>query len=82
MACDVIVEYVSHSTALYVAIFATAGLAVGWHGAKGLIGHQDAKSFRRRIPLAIRTRNHNGGIAIFVGVVVLLVLYRLVLARG
>ena len=68
----------NHTTALYVAIFATASLAVGWHGAKALISHHDAESFERRIPLAKRARNHNGGIALFVAVVVLFVIYRLV----
>jgi hypothetical protein len=49
---------------LYIAIFSTASLAVGWHGAKALISHHDAESFERRIPLAKRARNHNGGIVI------------------
>ena len=71
----------SHTTALYVAIFATAALAVGWYGAKALISHGDAESFKRRIPVAKRSRNHNGGIAIFVAVVILFVIYRLVARR-
>jgi hypothetical protein len=66
---------------LYIAIFSTASLAVGWHGAKALISHEDAGSFKRRIPLAKRSRNHNGGIAIFVAVVVLFAIYRLVQAH-
>lgn len=74
-------EYVSHSTALYVAIFSTAALAVGWHGAKAWISHGDAQSFRRRIPLATRSRNHNGGVAIFVALVVLFAIYRFVQAH-
>ena len=71
----------SDSTALYIAIFSTASLAVGWHGAKALISHKDAESFERRIPLAKRARNHNGGIAIFVALVVLFAIYRLVQAH-
>jgi hypothetical protein len=72
----------SHSTALYVAIFATASLAVGWHGAKALLAHRDVESTERRIPLSKRARTHNGGIAIFVAVVMLFVIYRLVSAHG
>jgi hypothetical protein len=71
----------THTAAFYMALVATAALAVGFYGARGLIAHGDVESFKRRIPPAKRARNHNLFVAGSVIVIGLLLLYRIVLWR-
>jgi hypothetical protein len=76
------IRRMTHSTALYVAIFATASLAVGWYGAKAWIAHGDVGGSERKIPGLKRARNRNGGIAMLLIITGLLVLYGLVTKHG
>jgi len=64
-----------------MALVATATLAIGFFGARGLIAHGDVESFKRRIPPAKRVRNHNLFIAVSVIVIGLLLLYRILVWR-
>ncbi|HET9898678.1 MAG TPA: hypothetical protein VFQ44_27465 [Streptosporangiaceae bacterium] len=70
----------NHSTALYVAIFATVSLAVGWYGAKAWMAHGDVSGTIRKISGLKRQRSHNGGIALVIFLVAAVVLFGL-LAR-
>ncbi len=68
----------NHSTAIYVAVFATVSLAVGWYGCKAWIAHGDVGGTIRKISGLKRARSYNGGIAIVIFLVAVLVLYGLV----
>ncbi len=68
----------SHTTIFYVVVFATASLVVGWYGCKAWIAHSDIDGTAKRISGLRQTRNHNGGIALLVVVVILFVLYDLI----
>ena len=67
----------SHTTILYVVVFATAALIAGWYACKAWIAHGDLSGTANKIPGLRRARNHNGGVALLVAVIVLFVLYDL-----
>ena len=68
----------NHSTALLVAVFATASLAVGWYACKAWIAHGDVGGQVRKISGLKRARTTNGGIAMVIFFAGLVVLYGLV----
>jgi hypothetical protein len=72
---------VSRTSAFYMALVATAAMAVGFYGARGLGARGDVKSFKNRIPPAKRARNHNLFIAYSLIIIGLLVLYRVLTWR-
>jgi TRAP-type C4-dicarboxylate transport system permease small subunit len=65
------------STALYVAVFSAATLAIGWYGARAWIAHGDVGATAKKIPGMKKARIHNGSIAVVVAVVVVLVFWAL-----
>ncbi len=71
----------THTAAFYLAIAATAALAIGFYGARGLGAQGDLVSTIRKIAPLKRARNHNMFIAGSVIVIGLLLLYRIVLWR-
>jgi hypothetical protein len=72
---------VSRTAAFYMAVVATAALAVGFYLAKGLGAQGDLVSTIRKIAPIKRARNHNMFVAVSVLVIGLLLLYRIVLWR-
>ena len=67
----------SHTTIFYVVVFATASLVVGWYACKAWIAHGDIGGTAGKVSGLRKARNHNGGVALLVMVVVLFVLYQL-----
>jgi hypothetical protein len=65
----------THATALLVAILVTASLAVGWYGARAWMAHGDLAGTMRKVPGLRRARSSNGGIALLLIIVGLLVLF-------
>jgi hypothetical protein len=60
-----------------VVVFATVGLIVGWYACKAWIAHADVGGTVKKIIGLKRARSHNGGIALLVFIVALVVLYGL-----
>jgi hypothetical protein len=71
----------TRTAAFYLAMAATAAMAVGFYGARGLGARADVVGFIRRLELARKARNHNMFIAGSIIVIGLLLLYRIVLWR-
>ena len=67
----------SHTTIFYVVVFATASLVVGWYACKAWIAHGDIGGTANKVSGLRKARNHNGGVALLVMIVVLFVLYQL-----
>jgi len=65
----------SKSTALYVAVFSAAALAIGWYGGRAWIAHGDVGITAKKIPGLKKARMHNGSIAVVVAVVMVLVFW-------
>jgi hypothetical protein len=72
----------SHTTILYVVVFAIATLIIGWYACKAWIAHGDLGGTAKKMPGLRRVRNHNGGIALLIVVIVLFVLYDLMTKHG
>jgi hypothetical protein len=67
----------SHTTIFYVVVFAAASLIAGWYACKAWIAHGDIGGTAKKVTNLRRARNHNGGVALLVLVIVLFVLYDL-----
>jgi hypothetical protein len=72
------IDLMSHSTAVVLALAITASLVVGWYGAKAKIAHGDLNGTIRKISGLRRARTNNGGVALVVVVIALFILYKVV----
>jgi hypothetical protein len=72
------IDPMSPSTAVVLALAVTASLVVGWYGAKAKIAHSDLNGTIRKISGLKRARTNNSGVALVVVLVALFILYKMV----
>ena len=72
------IDPMSHSTAVVLALAVTASLVVGWYGAKAKIAHGDLNGTIRKISGLKRARTNNGGVVLVVVAIALFILYKVV----
>ncbi len=67
----------SHSAVIDVVVFGAVGLIVGWYACRAWIAHAEIGGTVKKISGLKRVRSHNGGIALLVSIITLIVLYGL-----
>lgn len=60
-----------------IVVFGTVGLVVGWYACKAWVAHAEVGGSLKKISGLRRARTHNGGVALLVFVIALIVIYGL-----